>query len=62
MNADVITSQGIEEGNPAARIAVLENGTEIFSGWIFQNFPDVHPFTHERYALKLEGGVRSRAS
>jgi hypothetical protein len=59
MDADVITSQGIEEGNPAARIAVLENGREIFSGWIFQNFPDVHPFTHERYALKLEGGVRS---
>lgn len=58
MDADVITSQGIAEGNPAARIAVLENGREIFSGWIFQNFPDVHPFTHERYALKLEGGVR----
>ena len=40
---------------------VLENGNEVFAGWIFQNFPDVHPFTHERYALKLEGGVRSPA-
>ncbi|HEY7862721.1 MAG TPA: hypothetical protein VIE39_03625 [Thermoanaerobaculia bacterium] len=62
MDADRITSQGIEEGNPAARIAVLENGNEIFGGWIFQNFPDVHPFTHERYALKLEGGVRRPGS
>ncbi|HEY7574110.1 MAG TPA: hypothetical protein VIB08_03045 [Thermoanaerobaculia bacterium] len=62
MDADVITSQGIEEGNPAARIAVLENGREIFSGWIFQNFPNVHPFTHDRYTLKLEGGVRSPKS
>jgi hypothetical protein len=59
MDADQITSQGIAEGNPAARIAVLENGREIFAGWIFQNFPDVHPFSHERYALRLEGGVPS---
>jgi hypothetical protein len=59
MDADQITSQGIAEGNPAARIAVLENGREIFAGWIFQNFPDVHPFSLERYALRLEGGVPS---
>ncbi len=61
MGNDVITSTGIEPENPAARIAVLENGAEVHAGWIFTRFPDVHPFQHPRFALRLEGGVR-RAS
>ena len=58
MSQDAITSSGIEEQNPAARITVSEKGTEIFAGWIFTRFPDVHPFQHKRYALKLVGGIR----
>jgi len=58
MAQDVITSSGTEEGNPAARIAVAEKGKEIFGGWIFTKFPDVHPFQHPRISLKLAGGVR----
>jgi hypothetical protein len=58
MAADEITSQGVEPNNPAARITVVEKGNEIFSGWIFTNFPDVHPFQHPRFALRLAGGVR----
>jgi hypothetical protein len=58
MTADVITSSGVAEENPAARIRVSEKGAEIFSGWIFQRFPDVHPFTHSRFSLHLEGGIQ----
>jgi len=58
MAADEITSQGVEPNNPAARITVVEKGSEIFSGWIFTNFPDVHPFQHPRFSLRLAGGVR----
>jgi hypothetical protein len=58
MAADEITSNGVEATNPAARITVVEKGSEIFSGWIFTNFPDVHPFQHPRFSLKLAGGVR----
>ena len=58
MTADAITSGGIEPENPAARIRVAENGKEIFGGWIFQRFPDVHPFSHPRFSLRLDGGVR----
>lgn len=58
MSQEAITSSGIEEQNPAARIAVAENGSEIFGGWIFARFPDVHPFAHARYSLKLVGGIR----
>jgi hypothetical protein len=62
MSRDAITSEGIEEQNPAARIAVAEDGQEIFSGWIFTRFPDVHPFEHKRYSLKLVGGIRKAPS
>ena len=58
MTADAITSTGIEPENPAARIAVGEGGTEVFAGWSFTRFPDVHPFEHPRISLRLEGGVR----
>lgn len=58
MAQDAITSSGIEEANPAARIAVAEKGKEVFGGWIFTRFPDVHPFQHPRFSLRLVGGVR----
>ena len=57
MGGGAITSDGIEPQNPAARIAVFEKGKQIFGGWIFTRFPDVHPFTHSRFQLLLEGGV-----
>ena len=57
MSAETITSTGTAEENPAARIAVSQGGQELFSGWIFQRFPDVHPFQHPRFALRLEGGI-----
>jgi len=61
MTTDAITSTGAAEENPAARIAVTENGKELFSGWIFKRFPDVHPFQHPKYSLRLEGGIRRRS-
>jgi hypothetical protein len=57
MSAEEITSTGIAQANPAARISVVEGGKEIFAGWIFERFPDVHPFQHPRFSVKLEGGV-----
>lgn len=57
MAGGAITSDGVEAQNPAARITVFEKGQEVFGGWIFTRFPDVHPFTHPRFQLKLEGGV-----
>jgi hypothetical protein len=57
MTSEQITSSGVGEENPAARIAVLEGQNELFAGWIFKRFPDVHPFQHPRFSLRLEGGV-----
>ncbi|MGH9317257.1 MAG: hypothetical protein ACRD1P_09130 [Thermoanaerobaculia bacterium] len=58
MSGGTVTSTGIEPENPAARIAVMENGSELWSGWIFTRFPDLHRFQHPRFSLRLEGGVR----
>lgn len=62
MTSEEITSTGTALENPAARIAVLQGDNEVFAGWIFKRFPDVHPFQHPRISLSLEGGVpRKRA-
>lgn len=58
MTADEITSNGVELTNPAARLTVVEKDKQVFSGWIFTNFPDVHPFEHPRFSLRLAGGVK----
>lgn len=58
MSAQAISTNSLAEENPAARISVTDKGKEIFAGWIFNRFPDVHPFQHPRFSLKLEGGVR----
>lgn len=62
MTSEVITSAGIEPENPAARIRVTDGEKEIFSGWVFKRFPDVHPFTHPRFSFLLDGGVRKTTS
>ena len=58
MSSQAITSTGIQEENPAARVIVAEKGAQLFAGWLFLRFPDVHPFQHSRYALRLVGGIR----
>jgi Uncharacterized protein conserved in bacteria (DUF2155) len=62
MTSEEITSSSTGEENPAARIGVAEKGKEIFAGWIFTRFPDVHPFQHPRFSLTLEGGVPRKAA
>jgi hypothetical protein len=42
---------------PAAQIAVTDNGKEIFNNWLFSLQPAVHPFQHESIGIVLVGGV-----
>ena len=58
MSNDAITSSSVEAENPAARISIAEKGALVFEGWLFTRFPDVHPFQHPRFSIRLEGGVR----
>lgn len=52
--SDVITSSSNELKNPAVHITVFEKGKEIFKGWIYQNFPEIHAFEHEKYSIVLK--------
>jgi hypothetical protein len=61
MTADEITSNGVELTNPAARLTVVEKDKQVFGGWIFTNFPGIHPFEHPRFSLRLAGGVKKPA-
>lgn len=56
MDGGTITSTSPDQTtNPAAKIKVTEKGQEIFSGWLFELYPTVHPFTHPKYTITLAG-------
>ena len=52
-----ITSASDKPTMPAAQIEVTEPGKELWKGWIFSLQPDMHPFVHDKVAIKLAGGV-----
>lgn len=58
MTADSITSNSNNPENPAVRVEVQEKGNPVFKGWLFSKFPDVHPFQHDQYGLKLVAGEK----
>lgn len=63
MSGEIITSLSSKPDNPAVGVAVFEDGKQIFPasgqwGWIYKNFPTIHPFEHERYGLALKEGVK----
>jgi hypothetical protein len=58
MTAEQITSSSNNPENPACNIEVLEGGKQVFKGWLFARFPDVHPFQHDKFAVKLLEGVK----
>jgi len=57
MEGTNLTSQSNEPKNPAAQIRVMENGKEIFKGWLFTLYPTTHAFQHPRYGFTLQGFV-----
>ena len=52
-----ITSISDKPNNPAAQVAVTEPGKEEWKGWLYSMHPGIHPFTHEKLAITLVGGV-----
>lgn len=60
MDGKTITSRSADPNNPSVGISVEQDGKQIFPvtgkwGWLHGNFPQVHSFQHERYALTLKG-------
>ncbi|MDD5450561.1 MAG: DUF2155 domain-containing protein [Desulfovibrionales bacterium] len=54
MSPQGITSLSNESKNPAAQIIVYEDNKNVFEGWLFEKFPQVHPFQHKVYAIMLK--------
>ena len=54
---NVYSTESAELLNPAIQIEVKEGNKEIFKGWLFQKFPSVHPFKHERFSITLKEPV-----
>ena len=59
MGPGYITSSSNEPDNPAAGIEVREGRQTIFANSIFSRFPKVHPFQHDRWAIRLKSFVRN---
>ena len=57
LEGNVFTTASSELLNPSVQVRVLENGKEIFHGWLFQLFPTVHPFQHGRYSITLKDSI-----
>ncbi len=53
MDGTTLTSLNNEPKNPAAQIRIMENGNEIFRGWLFSLYPTTHAFQHPRFSFML---------
>lgn len=53
-----VRNMSMDENNPAAKVMVADNGSQIFDGWLFQEYPDMHPFEHPTWKIVLIGAVR----
>ncbi len=53
MEGTTLTSQSNEPKNPAAQIRIMEDGKEIFKGWLFSLYPTTHAFQHPQYGFTL---------
>jgi hypothetical protein len=63
MSGQIITSASNEPNNPSAGVVIYDDDKQIFPasgkwGWLYANFPTIHPFQHERFGLILKEGVR----
>ncbi len=46
-----------EPNNPGAKVKI-EGGTPEFDGWLFVNFPDIHPYDNPDYNVVLINAVK----
>lgn len=58
MGGSTITTKDNDPKNPAAKVKIYQNGSVIWTGWLFQKFPKVHPFTHVDYRIFLVKGLK----
>jgi len=50
-----IVTKSLDEKNPSAKIKIYKKHNLIFDGWLFKNYPDIHPFDDDEYDIRLIG-------
>ncbi len=60
INAGGVKNVSMEEKNPGAKVTITEKDKQIFDGWLFQNFPDMHPFEHPEWKIIMVSGVKKQ--
>jgi hypothetical protein len=53
----VITSSSNETKKPAAQIMIMQDGKEVYKGWMFYHMQSPHDFKDAKYAVSLAGFV-----
>ena len=46
-----VTTQSQQFNNPGIKVKIISDGEVTFDKWLFQLFPDIHPFTNTRYHI-----------
>lgn len=59
MQAATITSDGVEESNPAVWVEVREGEAVLFRGWLFRDYPELNPPVDPTFTLRLVEAVSS---
>lgn len=59
IEGSAFSSASEEPLNPSVHVQILENGREVFNGWLFQLFPKIHSFQHPIYRIILLEGLSS---
>ncbi len=52
-----VQNVSMDENNPAAKVTISDNEEIVFDGWLFQQYPDMHPFEHPTWRIILTGAV-----
>ncbi|MBF0458725.1 MAG: DUF2155 domain-containing protein [Nitrospirae bacterium] len=63
MDSLTITSVSAELNNPAVNVIISESGKdnnskELFKGWLYSKYPDIHPFQHDRFSVVMLEAVK----
>ncbi len=53
-----VKNVSMEENNPSAKVIIIDNGRQVFDGWLFQEYPDMHPYENPVWRIVLAGAVR----
>jgi hypothetical protein len=57
MEGTTITTSSSDLVNPGAKVRISENGSPVFQGWLFSNYPNTHAVTHPKFGFSLIGAV-----